>query len=492
MDDDFSDPRLQETDNTPHSIEAEQALLGILMIDNRQYYPDIRDILKPDDFYVGVHQQIAKVIWNRSRLNQPCDAILLKNRFSQDETLKDIGGVEYLAELLESAPDGGAVPEYGRMIADLSHRRLLLKLYRAGLRVVRDPDTDLDAEGMYDQHRNELDAMRALFAANADFIDLREAARERVEMIGVQRPMGMSTGYPDLDTVIAGLAPGKLYVLAGRPAMFKSGFASNIARNIADNAHPDRDDPKGKVIFFSQEMDAGELGERSASAEIGKLGSTIHYQDIAKHAVSMDEKARLLAAVERMPTFLVDEASPQTIGNVEKRARAAEVAMGGIDMIVVDFIQMMSGAGCVDPRNKASYVGEIAYRLKDLGKQLGCAVLCLAQLSRKCEERENKRPRLSDLKESSGIEEAANVVMGLYREDYYMEQAGPPAEHSKLQAYEDRLSMKRGLIEAIVIKNRGGPLKVVEFRTDLGSDLLMPLAPPEEYDTSLDFDKIEE
>jgi len=337
-----------ELDKVPQSQEAEQAVLGALMYDNRAVYPEVRDIIQPKHFYNPIHVRIAEEIFKKSRRGQLSDAIKLKNRFSQDETLKDIGGVEYLALLLDNCPPLSTAPEYARLIADLAGRRELIRLANETRRSAEDPDGDLDAEGLIMELRQKIAAVEGVLPANAKFVTLREASTEAVEAIGQERAMGLPIGLSELDEKLSGLGRGKLSVVAGRPSMGKTSLATNIARNIALSVSNKDEGVPGKVGFFSQEMPATELGERAASSALGS-NFGIAYNKIAGHKVGDAQITRLKGALHKIPeTVLIDEASGLTYSDIEKRSRAMEKQLGGLDMIVVDYLQLMGASDCED------------------------------------------------------------------------------------------------------------------------------------------------
>ena len=440
----YSDLYGKEDEKIPHSPEGEQALLGCLLYENRAVYSQIRDVIKPEHFYNPIHERIAKAIFTRSRRGQEVDAIILKNKFSQDETLVDIGGVEYLSLLLDNAPAISTAVEYAKLVVDLAVRRGCIYAARQMIANVSDPDFEGDSVDLLAMHRSELQALEGHIPHNATFITLQDAAREAVSVIGQERAMGLPTGYDEIDDKIAALGRGKLITIAGRPSMGKTSLVTNIARNLAKSA------PSVNIGFFSQEMPSVELGTRAASAAVG-TGFGIQYRHIAQHNITDNQKARLEVAVNDVPANIhIDETANLTFSAIDRRAKAMEKQNGSLDCIIVDYLQLMSGADCEDPRNKVSYLGEIAKRFKTLAKEMNIPVILLSQLSRAVEARENKRPIMPDLQGSGGIEDASDVIMFVYRKEKYLIDEGEPEKQDKKDLYYSQLADCRDKVDIII------------------------------------------
>jgi len=465
---DYSNNDYGNNDKTPHSQEAEQALLGVLLHGGLAAFAEVRDFIKPKYFYNSIHEKIADVMWRRFGMGLKVDAIILKNRFSQDETLKDIGGVEYLALLLDNAPPTATGPEYAKLVTNLAQRREGIRAAKEAILRYQDPDTDDDAADQLTVFQNDLTAIEGEFAAADNFVDLVDAADTEIEKIGHEEAMGLSTGLTDLDEAIRGLQKEKLYVGAGRPGMFKTGMLANIGRNVA------RQDKK--VGFFSLEMGAGENAVRALSNELGTGTGRIEYRDITSHRVSAADLERLKAAKTTMPNMKIDTTAGITISLLEKRARAMRKAMGGLDLLLIDYIQLM---GDSDVRGKndtrAGALSIITGRLKALTKTLNIPIVALAQVSRGVDSRDNKRPGNSDLRDSGSIEQDADVVMMFYREEYYLRKLPKPEKASDAMDLEARISACENEMEVILTKNRSGPEKTVKVKVDLGTDTVMDM-----------------
>jgi len=332
----------QQNNEVPHSSEAEQALLGALIWKNLEVYPEVRDLVQPKHFYNPIHVKLMEVIYSRSRRGATADAIYLKNRFSQYEQLQEIGGVEYIALLLDCAPPLAAAPEYARLVTDTAGKRQCIRFAQDILKNARDPLSESSSVDLIEAARKDLSAIEGVLPSDATFITLRQAAVNSVSVIGVERPMGLPTGFSDLDYKLAGLGRGKLSVVAARPSMGKTSLATNIARQVAKGIPgEDGNNIPGKIGYFSQEMPASELGERAASTAAGKVFG-VPYIDIAKHKVGPKKKETLLErSKQNIPeTILVCEGSELTVSEISKRARAMEKQLGGLDMIIIDYLNL--------------------------------------------------------------------------------------------------------------------------------------------------------
>jgi len=467
----------EDLKNVPQSQEAEQAVLGALLANNLEVYPEIRDLVQPKHFYNPIHVDICNVIYNRSRRAALADAIYLKNRYARDERLLDIGGVEYLALLLDNCPPLSTAPDYARLVVEMAGRRECIRFAQDILKASRDRDSDDMAADIISNARKELSAIEGVLPSDTSFITLKEASYNSISVIGLERPMGLPSSYAALDAKLSGFGRGKLSVVAGRPSMGKTSLATNIARNIAKGI-PSLDDESlpGKVGFFTQEMPALELGERAASAAAGKTFG-ITYNKIAKHDVGPARRAKLLAATENIPEgIILDESSGLTHSQIAKRSRAMEKQLGGLDMIVVDYLNLMSGKDCEDPRNDVKYYAEICRELKALAKKMDIHVMLLAQLSRKTDEREGRRPQIQDLKGSSGIEDAADIVLLLTRKEKVLIDSGEPSNAEKKKTYYQDIADSKNKMEVIVAKNKGGPLGSTMLNCFLPYDIITELS----------------
>ena len=463
-------------DTTPHSSEAEQALLGALLYDNEIYHR-VSGIVQAKHFYNPIHVRIYDSISKLIEHGKLADAIVLKNRFSQDETLIDIGGVEYLALLLDSAPPGATAPEYAKLIFDLAMRR---ELSRLGDEIRQGAS---NAEG-------QLFNLAEIGGTQSGFVTFESALIQSIEMASAAftrdgNLSGTSTGLLDLDRQLGGMHRSDLIILAGRPSMGKTSLATNIAFNIAKKFRRERDEngvektvDGGIVGFFSLEMSSEQLATRLLAEQSGVPSHRIRRGDINTEQYehirdSADE-------ISRLPLH-IDDTGGISIGALSARARRLK-RMVGLDMIVVDYLQLLTGGNAMNSQaNRVQEVSMITQGLKALAKELDIPVLALAQLSRQVEQRDDKRPQLSDLRESGSIEQDADVVMFVFREEYYLARAEPSEGTEEHMQWQEDMDKLMGKAEVIVGKQRHGPIGTVKLSFNADLTKFGNLA-PEEYE----------
>lgn len=470
-----SAPRM-DTSLPPANLEAEQALLGCVMYDNG-VYERLGDGLRPEHFLEPLHQRLFAAIEIHIRKGQLAEPILLANEFALDPAFIELGGLRYLADLVDRAPPAANATDYGRVIQDLSIRRDLIRIggdIAAGARDVTPESTARDQIEIAEQ---ALYALAERGTAAGGFVSFDMALKGAVEMAGLAFSRdgglaGTSTGLIDLDAKLGGLHPSDLVILAGRPSMGKTALATNIAYQVAKayawEPHPDgrrRTVNGGVVAFFSLEMSAEQLAMRLL-AEVSGVSS----DRLRKGEIDASEFGRVRDAamqIQDAPLY-IDATGGLSIAKLTARARRLK-RTAGLDLIVVDYLQLVTTDGGGREANRVQEVSAITQGLKSLAKELSVPVLALSQLSRQVENREDKRPQLSDLRESGSIEQDADVVMFVYRESYYKSRAEPregTAEHLTWQEEMDRL---RGLAEVVIGKQRHGPIGTVKlaFNEDL-------------------------
>ncbi len=464
----------------PANVEAEQALLGAMLVNNAAFHR-VSEFLRPEHFAQAVHGRIFEAIAKLIERGQIANPVTLKSLFDQDGALAEIGGAAYLVRLAASVVTIINTEDYGRTIHDLHLRRQLISI---GEDVVNDAfTTDLDREGPQQIE----DAERKLFElATAGTIEggFREFKAALQEAIGqaetafkrAGRTTGVSTGYIDLDKLLGGLHSSDLVVIAGRPSMGKTAIATNIGFNAARafKAKPgERNGPAedgARIGFFSLEMSAEQLATRILSEE-----SKVPSNDIRKGEVSREDLYRFIEASQRLAAvpFFIDDTPGLSIAGLRTRARRLK-RTHGLDLVIVDYLQLIRGSGDGRPDNRVQEISEITRGLKTLAKELNVPVVALSQLSRAVEAREDKRPMLSDLRESGSIEQDADVVMFVFREEYYLSRSEPVRRPDELEdKYNDRyerwakrLEEKAGTAELIVAKQRHGPIGSVTLRFD--------------------------
>ncbi len=464
------DKDITPEDLTPHSMEAEQALLGAILYDNEVYHR-VSGIVEAQHFYNPVHVRIFDSISNLIEHGKLADAIVLKNRFSQDDTLVDIGGVEYLALLLDAAPAGAAAPEYAKLIFDLALRRELIRLGGDIKARAEDPEVEEDGRAQITQAEMELYKLAETGSVQSGFITFSKAIMQSIDMAtaAFERDgglSGMSTGLVDLDRQLGGLHKSDLIILAGRPSMGKTALATNIAFNVAkahktekDENGIDRTVAGGVVGFFSLEMSSEQLATRLLAEQSGVPSNKIRRGDITP--TQYDDIREAAEMIEKIPLH-IDDTGGLTIGALSARARRLK-RMVGLDLIVVDYLQLLSGSGRASSDGRVQEVTQITMGLKALAKELDVPVLALAQLSRQVEQRDDKRPQLADLRESGSIEQDADVVMFVFREEYYVARTEPREGTEEHLKWKDEMEAVYGKAEVIVGKQRHGPIGTVKL-----------------------------
>ncbi len=423
----------------PHNQEAEQGLLGALLIDNRAV-ERISEIVRPPYFYVPVHQRIYDAILKMTERGQEASPVTLKNYFDDDEDLKDLGGANYLAELAGSVISVVNVEDYARRIYDLHMRRELITL---GEDVVNDSyshDLDRDAETIISGAEAQLFSLAESGAGKGGFVTLRDSVLVAIEHAekaynsdgGVT---GVTTGLIDMDKKLGGLQNSDLLILAGRPSMGKTAFSTTIAYNAA-KAYAESGGERGAVTaFFSLEMSSDQLAGRMLSMESGISGDAIRKGTVQQNDFRAFVEASQI--MSQIPLY-IDDTPALSISAVRTRARRLK-RQHGLGLLIVDYLQLLRGTGSrQSTENRVQEVSEITRGLKAIAKELNIPVLALSQLSRAVEQREDKRPQLSDLRESGSIEQDADVVMFVYRDEYYLSRAEPEVGTDKHLEWQEK------------------------------------------------------
>lgn len=458
---------VQQADTMPHSIEAEQQLLGAILTDN-EIFDRIATLIRAEHFYDPVHKRIFEIAAARIAKNNLASPVTLKAFMADDEGLQELGGAAYLARLAASAVSTFAVRDYAQMIYDLSIRRDLIRLGRdiadqaAKVDVASEPREQIVAaeQKLYklaEQGQSE-SGFQSFLRAVTEAVNVANAAYQREGGMA-----GISTGLIDMDKKLGGLHPSDLLILAGRPSMGKTSLATNIAFNVA-KAYRKGQKPDGSVGaleggvvgFFSLEMSAEQLAGRIL-AEASEISS----HKIRQGDMEEEEFRRFVQAakdLEACPLY-IDDTPALPISQVAARSRRLK-RTHGLDLIIVDYLQLLRGTA----DNRVQEIAEISMGLKAIAKELNIPVIALSQLSRQVESREDKRPQLSDLRESGSIEQDADVVMFVFREEYYVERE-KPGEHEldKMVEWQERMARLHAKAEVIIGKQRHGPIGTVEL-----------------------------
>jgi replicative DNA helicase len=426
----------------PHSIEAEQSVIGGLLIDNSAW-DRAGDLLSDSDFYRHEHRLIYAAIGGLINASKPADVITVFEQLQSLGKAEDCGGLVYLNALAQSVPSAANLRRYAEIVRERSVLRKLVatsdEIATAAFNPQGRPVSQIldEAESKIFKIGEEGSRSRQGFISmDTLVVQLIDRVNELHEN-GAEEVTGVRTGFYDLDRMTSGLQPGDLIVLAARPSMGKTAFALNIGEHVAVNEGL-------PVVVFSMEMGAAQLALRM----VGSLGR-IDQSHLRTGALRDDEWGRLSEAVEKLgkAAVFIDEGSALTPSELRARARRQARQCGQLGLIVVDYLQLMSGSGGGSEENRATVIGEISRGLKSLAKELKCPVIALSQLNRSVETRTDKRPMMSDLRESGAIEQDADVIMFIYRDDYYMK------EQSK----------EPGVAEIIIGKQRNGPTGTVKL-----------------------------
>lgn len=449
----------------PHNIEAEQGLLGALLVKNGSY-EKIGDIINADDFYLPVHQRIFTAIAQFIDRGQSASPVTLKGYFEKDKDLEDVGGASYLADLAASVISVINVKDYAETIHELALRRALVDLGEDIVNQAHDLKLDEDATNTIEMAEAKLFMLAESGETGGQgFVSLRDSGLVAVKLAekafqtkgGVT---GITTGLRDMDHKLSGLHPSDLVILAGRPSMGKTALATNIAYNAASRYAETGGKEGGRVGFFSLEMSSDQLATRILSDVAGISGHAIKKGDVKEQ--DFQAFAQALQKLSQVPLY-IDDTPSLTIGAVRTRARRLK-RQHGLDMLIIDYLQLLRGTGSRQSmENRVQEVSEITRGLKAIAKELEMPVLALSQLSRSVEQREDKRPLLSDLRESGSIEQDSDVVMFVYREEYYLSRTEPEVGTDKHLQWQERMDKAHNIGEAIVAKARHGPIGTVRM-----------------------------
>ena len=461
---------------TPHNLEAEQALLGALLFDNAAY-ERLSDNISATHFYEPFHSRLFAAIEDHIRKGQLAEPIILLERFKRDAAFEELGGVRYLADLVDRAPPAANAPEYARVIYDLALRRELIRIGGEISTNANHGDPARTARDQIESAEQQLYSLAESGTTSTGFMPFADALRGAVEMAAEAFSRdgglaGVSTGLADLDQKLGGLHPSDLLILAARPSMGKTALAVNIAFSVAKSYawEPQPDGSKktvngGVVAFFSLEMSGEQLAMRLLADVSGVSGDRLR-----KGEIDASEFGRVRDAaieIQSSPLF-IDDTGGLSLPKLTARARRLK-RQGGLDLIVIDYLQLITTGNAGGSDNRVQEVSMITQGLKALAKELSVPVIALSQLSRQVENREDKRPQLSDLRESGSIEQDADVVMFIFRESYYKSRAEPREGSPDHLTWQEDMDRIRNVAEVIIGKQRHGPIGTVKlhFNEDL-------------------------
>jgi replicative DNA helicase len=452
----------------PHNIEAEQALLGAILVNN-DAFDRISDFLRPEHFSDEIHRRIFDVAAQLIRAGKLASPITLKTFLGE----LDLGGVtapQYLARLAAEATTVINAVDYGRTVHDLAVRRDLIHIGEDIVNAAYDAPVDSSPREQIEDAERKLYSVAETGRYEGGFQRFSDALTTAVDMAAnaFQRDgklSGIATGFKDLDRYMGGLQASDLVIVAGRPGMGKTALATNIAFNIA-RSHEDKPKPDGTretvnggiVGFFSLEMSAEQLATRIIAEQAEVPSSKIRRGDIGE-----PEFRRIVEAAREMETipFYIDQSGGLSIAQLAARARRLK-RQRGLDVLVIDYLQLLGGSK-MRTDSRVQEVTEITIGLKALAKDLNVPVVALSQLSRQVESRDDKRPQLSDLRESGSIEQDADVVLFVFREEYYVNGKKPREGSDEFPAWQTEAAKVHGKAEIIIGKQRHGPTGTIEL-----------------------------
>ena len=448
----------------PQNLDAERALLGALMLDN-DLALDIQMRLKPEHFYEPLHQRIYQHVLNLIDKGMLATPVTLRPLLESDPALRELGGPSYLAEMTESTAGLIAAKDFAKQIYDLALLRMLVIVGREMVESATDTSENIDPKAKIEEAELALYSVAETGEVRSGVQEFKAAAAEAVRLASDAKKhggavSGLTTGLKGINAKTGGFHRSDLIILAGRPAMGKSALAVNIGFACAHEFMKDR--AKGgdeatsgmgaPVVMFSLEMSADQLATRMLAEQ-----ASINSEDLRMGRISQDQMRELSRAAARLETlpFYIDDTPGLTIAALRSRARRLK-RQQGVGMVIVDYLQLLQGTSRQSSENRVQEISEITRGLKTLAKELNVPVLALSQLSRQVEQREDKRPQLSDLRESGTIEQDADIVMFVYREEYYHESKKPEDGSEKFAQWMEKAEAISGLAEVIVAKQRHG------------------------------------
>ena len=476
----------------PHNLEAEQALLGALLIDNR-LVEDVQIKLRPEHFHEALHGRIYTAILRTVDRNLVANPVTLKPLFTADEAMAELGGPAYLGQLAANTAALFGARDFAAQIYDLAILRELIRVGRTMVEQATDTSQEIDPQGQIQEAEIALYRVAEQGEVSSGVKDFARAAQLAVEMAERARKSGgslsgVTTGLTSLNEKMGGLHKSDLIILAGRPGMGKTALATNMAFAAALRAKQDREagipleqSTGAAVAFFSLEMSADQLATRLLAEESGISGELLRMGKISHEEFL--KLARAAQDLEDLPLY-IDDTAGLTIAALRTRARRLK-RQKQIGMVVVDYLQLLAGSGKGGEANRVQELSEITRGLKMLAKELEVPVIALSQLSRAVESREDKRPQLSDLRESGSIEQDADIVLFVFREEYYHAQKKPEEGSEKFIKWMEKGERIRGRAEVLVAKQRHGATGTVNvlFRKETTKfmDLIEDDYVPEHY-----------
>ncbi|MDP2239246.1 MAG: replicative DNA helicase [Burkholderiales bacterium] len=436
------DAQIESARVPPQSIEAEQSVLGGLLLDNTAW-DKVADLITAADFYRGDHRTIFQHIAQLIDANKPADALTIAEVLDRSGRLNDVGGQAYIGSLALNTPSAANIRRYAEIVRE---RAIMRQLAAVGTEITDSAFNPLgkDASLLIDEAEAKVFQIAEAGArVRQGFVKIDPLLTETIERIDMlysrenkNDVIGAATGFVDLDRMTSGLQPGELIVIAGRPSMGKTALAMNIAEHVAVI-------DKKTVAVFSMEMSGPQLAMRM----IGSVGR-VDQHELRTGTFKEDDWTRLVDAVGKLneSQIHIDDTAGLNVLELRSRARRLHRQTGGLHLVIVDYLQLMSATGRGREENRATEIAEISRSLKALAKELKVPVVALSQLNRSVDSRQDKRPMMSDLRESGAIEQDADLIMFIYRDEVY----NPDTQ-------------KKGIAEIILAKQRNGPVGKIEL-----------------------------
>jgi len=465
----------------PHNDVAEQMLLGTLLCNN-EYYNKISDILRPEYFYIPIHQKIYESIQKFIEKGMLASTVSLKNFFDQDTSLQDMKGGEYLNILAAFGSSIINVLDYSKLLFSLYIKRQLIEFGQEVVNTAYTEDLDNNGEEQLEEIENKLFKLSESNQSNkGEFVHLRNnllASIEKIQSAFKHKDSvtGTASGFKDLDSLLGGFQNSDLIILAGRPSMGKTAIVVNMAYNATkflQKKFQDEKQQKAKNVvsekiiepsigIFSLEMSGEQLATRLIS-----MISGISSSKLRSGHMNQEDFAKVVYAnkdMQNMPIF-IDDTPALSIAALRTRARRLK-RKNNVSLIVVDYLQLLKGSSKYSESNRVLEVSEITQGLKTIAKELNIPIIALSQLSRAVELREDKRPLLSDLRESGSIEQDADIVMFIFREDYYLMRKRPKEGTVEHEKWQNEMDNVMNVTELIIAKQRNGPIGTVKIHFD--------------------------
>lgn len=440
---------------------------------NNRALESVSEFLLPEHFSHPAHQEIYKLALRQFSAGIPFDIITIKNYLEQQGALESVGGVDYLSKLASAGATVVNTEHYGRIVFDAARRRDLIKLGQSVIEDAYTEDPDNTVDSQIESTEQKLFNLALTGQSEQNIVSLADALKGALQEAEIAykadgKLSGLTTGLDELDRSISGLHHSDLIIIAGRPGMGKTTLAMNIAFNAANAIYNGRANQqyKGAVVFFSLEMSNQQLAARVLSSQSKIPASNMREGNLSDE--DFMKMSQYSSALSKLP-LVIDDTADMSVPTIKTRARRIARKYGGIALIVIDYLQLMKLPGGKTNDNRVQELSTITRGLKILAKELDVPVITLSQLSRSVEQRDDKRPILSDLRDSGSIEQDADIVMFTYREEYYLKDRSPEnklsgmASENATQHWQNRLDKSRNKADLIIAKNRHGKPETIHL-----------------------------